>query len=74
VLCSDGKSYDMKLDKKLNVISKREDHFLSPFGGGSSASELAFLVEVEHGADAQRGRISEGVGFLRRFFSHLSLT
>jgi hypothetical protein len=27
VLCSDGKSYDMKLDKYLNVISKREDHF-----------------------------------------------
>jgi hypothetical protein len=28
VVCKDGKSYDMKLDKiHLNVISKREDHF-----------------------------------------------
>ena len=26
VLCSDGKSYDMKLDKNFNVFSKREDH------------------------------------------------
>jgi len=26
VVCSDGKSYDIKLDKKFNVISKREDH------------------------------------------------
>jgi hypothetical protein len=26
VLCSDGKSYDMKLDKNFNVITKREDH------------------------------------------------
>lgn len=25
VLCNDGKSYDMKLDKSFNVISKRED-------------------------------------------------
>ena len=26
VVCNDGKSYDMKLDKNFNVISKREDH------------------------------------------------
>lgn len=26
VVCNDGKSYDMKLDKSFNVISKREDH------------------------------------------------
>jgi hypothetical protein len=26
VLCSDGKSYDMRLDKNFNVITKREDH------------------------------------------------
>jgi hypothetical protein len=26
VVCNDGKSYDMKLDKKFTVISKREDH------------------------------------------------
>lgn len=25
VLCSDGKSYDMKLDKSFNITSKRED-------------------------------------------------
>jgi len=25
VVCSDGKSYDIKLDKSFNVISKRED-------------------------------------------------
>jgi len=27
VACSDGKSYDIKLDKKFTVIAKREDHF-----------------------------------------------
>ena len=26
VVCNDGKSYDIKLDKSFNVISKREDH------------------------------------------------
>lgn len=26
VVCNDGKSYDLKLDKSFNVISKREDH------------------------------------------------
>ena len=26
VLCNDGKSYDVKLDKKFNDISKPEDH------------------------------------------------
>lgn len=25
VLCSDGKSYDIKLDKNFNVLSKRKD-------------------------------------------------
>jgi hypothetical protein len=27
VICSDGKSYDVKLDKGFNVISKRADWF-----------------------------------------------
>jgi hypothetical protein len=27
VACSDGKSYDIKLDEKFTVIAKREDHF-----------------------------------------------
>ena len=27
VVCNDGKSYDIKLDKSFNVVSKREDHF-----------------------------------------------
>ena len=26
VVCNDGKSYDVKLDKNFNVVSKREDH------------------------------------------------
>ena len=26
VVCNDGKSYDVKLDKSFNVVSKREDH------------------------------------------------
>jgi len=26
VVCNDGKSYDIKLDKSFNVVSKREDH------------------------------------------------
>ena len=26
VVCNDGKSYDIKLDKSFKVISKREDH------------------------------------------------
>ena len=26
VVCNDGKSYDIKLDKNFNVVSKREDH------------------------------------------------
>ena len=26
VVCDDGKSYDIKLDKTFNVVSKREDH------------------------------------------------
>lgn len=25
-VCNDGKSYDIKLDKSFNVVSKREDH------------------------------------------------
>ena len=27
VVCTDGKSYDVKFDKNFNVISKRADHF-----------------------------------------------
>jgi hypothetical protein len=26
VVCNDGKSYDVKLDKKFKIVSKREDH------------------------------------------------
>jgi Peptidase propeptide and YPEB domain len=26
VVCAEGKSYDVKLDKSFNIISKREDH------------------------------------------------